>query len=293
MPATAYKRCPHCERDLPRTDFARDASKASGHKYICKPCDAARPRKRRHLQPGPALDRRPCDTCGENYQPHRRNQRYCSRGCHRRTPRPYDAAKQRVKTRRRALRITADRLAAWQPPAPYLALQPGPTIRMCNQCGGQITKHKSKYCSSTCAATAKLIYDRTNSKAKTIARRSFTSGYCHECGTGFVSPGNRCDRYCSLKCGKRSRRRRDKQARSARIKANGARDRISLPSIAKRDGWRCHICKRRVGRGTWSLDHLVPLIDGGSHTWDNVALAHNRCNSIRSNIGPAQLLLLG
>lgn len=32
-----------------------------------------------------------------------------------------------------------------------------------------------------------------------------------------------------------------------------------------------------------SIDHIKPLSKGGSHTWDNVQLAHRQCNSIKSN----------
>ena len=42
-----------------------------------------------------------------------------------------------------------------------------------------------------------------------------------------------------------------------------------------------------------SIDHLIPVSDGGAHTWDNVALAHRTCNSTRGTTGTAQLLLVG
>lgn len=64
--------------------------------------------------------------------------------------------------------------------------------------------------------------------------------------------------------------------------------------IAERDGWKCHICGKRVTKKDWSLDHLVPLSKGGSHTPENVALAHRRCNSRRgTGCLPAQLRLVG
>ena len=64
--------------------------------------------------------------------------------------------------------------------------------------------------------------------------------------------------------------------------------------IAERDRWTCHICHKRVTRKNWSLDHLNPLSKGGSHTPENVALAHRRCNSKRgAGRIPAQLRLLG
>lgn len=71
--------------------------------------------------------------------------------------------------------------------------------------------------------------------------------------------------------------------------------------IFERDGWRCGICRGRIRRELdWpdpqsvSLDHVVPLADGGAHTRANVRAAHLQCNVRRSNRGGAeQLALLG
>ncbi len=64
--------------------------------------------------------------------------------------------------------------------------------------------------------------------------------------------------------------------------------------VAERDGWRCHICGKKVRRKDWSLDHLIPLVHGGEHSYRNVSLAHNLCNKRRwKGILPAQLRLFG
>lgn len=40
-----------------------------------------------------------------------------------------------------------------------------------------------------------------------------------------------------------------------------------------------------------SIDHVIPLAKGGTHTWDNVKLAHRICNSIKSDkLSPAPLI---
>lgn len=39
------KTCPKCERELLIGEFARDRSKASGHKSICKACDREKSRR--------------------------------------------------------------------------------------------------------------------------------------------------------------------------------------------------------------------------------------------------------
>lgn len=69
-----------------------------------------------------------------------------------------------------------------------------------------------------------------------------------------------------------------KRARYAAVGPGYARDR---ELVAERDGWTCAICHGLVTRADWSLDHIVPLSDGGAHALDNVVLAHKRCNSWR------------
>jgi 5-methylcytosine-specific restriction endonuclease McrA len=58
-------------------------------------------------------------------------------------------------------------------------------------------------------------------------------------------------------------------------------EKFSPLTIYKRDGGRCHICKKLVKKTDASLDHLIPISKGGEHTERNVALAHRRCNSSR------------
>lgn len=66
-------------------------------------------------------------------------------------------------------------------------------------------------------------------------------------------------------------------------------DTITLRSLILRDGGICKICGKTVDetdivnghirRLYPTLDHIVPLSKGGSHTWENVQLAHNGCNA--------------
>jgi 5-methylcytosine-specific restriction endonuclease McrA len=55
-------------------------------------------------------------------------------------------------------------------------------------------------------------------------------------------------------------------------------EKFSLKEILKRDGYKCHICGKRVAKKNLSFDHLIPLSRGGSHTKQNVAVAHLICN---------------
>jgi 5-methylcytosine-specific restriction endonuclease McrA len=75
---------------------------------------------------------------------------------------------------------------------------------------------------------------------------------------------------------------------------------LSVAALGRRDGWRCHICRRKVNpalpyqhRRAGTRDHLIPIRDGGDDSPGNLALAHRSCNSRRGARGHAQLLLIG
>ena len=60
---------------------------------------------------------------------------------------------------------------------------------------------------------------------------------------------------------------------------------ISEKVVYLRDGWKCQICHKRVNKRLKypnpmcaSLDHIVPLSEEGTHTYENVQLAHLSCN---------------
>jgi HNH endonuclease len=86
------------------------------------------------------------------------------------------------------------------------------------------------------------------------------------------------------------------------VKLNTEIEQFVDTEIFERDGWRCHICRRQVRRNapgrhplSASLDHIVPLSKGGTHTRDNVACAHLKCNMIKqASLGAGvQQLLIG
>lgn len=67
---------------------------------------------------------------------------------------------------------------------------------------------------------------------------------------------------------------------------------ITLKALVERDGLTCTICgglcdwndiddRGIVGATYPSIDHIVPMADGGDHVWSNVRIAHKLCNSIR------------
>lgn len=70
---------------------------------------------------------------------------------------------------------------------------------------------------------------------------------------------------------------------------NGPVEVFSDEEIFERDGWVCQICHRPVDRTlrfpdpmSKSLDHIVAVVNGGTHTRANVQTTHLRCNLVKA-----------
>ena len=117
---------------------------------------------------------------------------------------------------------------------------------------------------------------------------------CRECGEVFYPLLGKKNRgFCSARCMLRSGRRQSKHVRRLRLNTNGTRETIHLAVLCKRDGNRCQICGGKIsatskdGPLVWqplaaSVDHIVPVCEGGEHKYANVQLAHRMCNSLRN-----------
>ena len=93
-------------------------------------------------------------------------------------------------------------------------------------------------------------------------------------------------------------RARKNRARRARMSNASNIEKIDLEEIYIRDKGICNLCHKKVLTQTKisaeqaTLDHIIPLSCGGSHTCANVVLAHRRCNSSKGNrVVPQQLRL--
>ena len=85
------------------------------------------------------------------------------------------------------------------------------------------------------------------------------------------------------------RRRANYQKRRAQKRGTQV-ETVRPAEIYERDSWVCGICEGAVDASlahpdpmSASLDHVVPLAKGGTHTWDNLQLAHLRCNVVKSD----------
>lgn len=127
---------------------------------------------------------------------------------------------------------------------------------------------------------------------------------CKECGKAFTVRKLRetnpwyfseSPTFCSTECSKKFNRRNERHRRRERC---GHGEGISLPKLIERDHGICYLCGLPVdendcshsdngafisGARYPSADHVIPLAKGGANDMSNAALAHHRCNAIKSD----------
>lgn len=88
--------------------------------------------------------------------------------------------------------------------------------------------------------------------------------------------------------------------RRRRLQVQASSEPYTREEIAERDGYRCKLCGRKVNMRLQyphlkapTIDHVIPLTDGGDDTRVNVQLAHFQCNSRKGAGGQQQLALVG
>jgi len=149
---------------------------------------------------------------------------------------------------------------------------------------------------------------------------------CQHCGVTFTyshyGSAGRPRKHCSPECriAWRDARQETKESRRAyreRVKGTDKylarrriekakyrhhrRERIKGESIDpvevfSRDKWRCQICGTRITKSIGdnrpreaTLDHIVPIAAGGTHSWGNVQSACRQCNSVKGAKKAGQL----
>ena len=86
-------------------------------------------------------------------------------------------------------------------------------------------------------------------------------------------------------------RERPRGAASQRAERIGAFvENIDMTTLLERDGWKCGICDKGIdpklrhpNRMAGTLDHVIPLNQGGQHHYGNAQAAHYACNSSKGD----------
>ena len=115
---------------------------------------------------------------------------------------------------------------------------------------------------------------------------------CPVCGALTARPV-----YCSKRCANKAANATHEAKRRAKIKSVLVDKDITLQRLYKRDHGTCYLCgeacdwnDKEERNGTIicgdiypSIDHVIPLAKGGLHSWENVKLAHRKCNTEKND----------
>lgn len=288
------KTCTKCGETKPINDFHRDKRKADGRRYRCKECENAWQldfQRRHRAETGQYYSHhytyeRTCEVCGKTWPAKSKKARYCSTAC-------------------------TNTLARYE--------------LTCEGCGSHwmATQAKTRWCSSACVtlwrekaeqerrrmAWLPVISDwlygqawcripaRHPAARYTPGPRLFVQGRCIRCGEPFCAHSEvGLASYCSRRC-----QRADGKARRRAAQRDAYVEHVYRSRIFERDGWRCRLCGKKTKREAVVphplapvLDHIIPLAKGGTHEPANVQCAHFLCNSVKSDRGGGeQLMLIG
>jgi 5-methylcytosine-specific restriction endonuclease McrA len=158
-------------------------------------------------------------------------------------------------------------------------------IRPCINCGELIQKRKD---ATTCGKKSCLEANNTRKCTEEGCDRPHRAkGLCvKHWNRKYKEEGRRNDDWQWTDAG-----RANYHIRRARKKnPDGKIENINLMLLAKRDNYICGICHDPVDmmleypdRMSPSIDHIIPLSKGGTHTASNVQLAHWLCNTAKGN----------
>lgn len=136
----------------------------------------------------------------------------------------------------------------------------------------------------------RLFFDGKNHDITTGSIRKFRTtqngrtAICQECGRKFV-PYTTKSKFCSKRCKNRNDNVEYNGFHVKRAREYGVEYEhgITLPMVIEKYGGICQGCGKKVDKGRYqdmpTIDHVVALKNGGSHTWDNVQLLCMACNS--------------
>jgi len=252
-PITKY--CSKCEQDKPIAEFSKAAREMDGLQRWCRPCMRAY-NKRKYWEDPEKGRQRVKDYADE----HRDEVRKRYRRLYWANPEKYrqlSAANQRLNPDR----VRAYRLSYWQ----MNKIQLSEKSRAHRDANPELYQQK----------------DRNAHQRRLGTRRAYGKAYYHAHTEAM-----------SLYRKEWNRRNPDRvfewKARRHAAKLSTQVERINRAIVIERDGSACYICGKVLERHEITIDHVIPLSKGGSHTYDNLRVACRPCNSRKWNHLPGE-----
>lgn len=144
---------------------------------------------------------------------------------------------------------------------------------------------------------AKRKAERLSRKIGNETTKRLATHVCKNCGIEFCQmvTGYNSEVYCSERCQVRWFNKTHSDKRHKILTSRKYDKSISLERLFKRDKGVCYLCGKPcdwndgvtkegtfvAGNNYPSIDHIVPVAKGGTHTWDNIKLAHRICNTLK------------
>lgn len=169
--------------------------------------------------------------------------------------------------------------------------------KACKECSVQFTGWLPiLYCSAPCKAASTRRMQAVVSE-RHHARTGERTCCNAKCKVTFIPTyGERQIRYCSSECRHAAQRaahsrRTSGNCHKRRIKRFGCHaEKVDRLVVFERDGWRCYLCgcstpRSLMGskdRAAPEMDHVVPLSNGGAHTYTNIRCACKGCNGSKA-----------
>lgn len=177
------------------------------------------------------------------------------------------------------------------------------SIVSCLICSMPVMGSRKIYCSSKCSNRGKYEREVASGYEEVKRRRRAKTWAEHVVITARPACSvDGCDRPHTAKglCPmhyKRTKPRKPGDGHRGRARRHGvAFEPVNRLSVFERDAWTCGICGSAVDRsltfpapGSASLDHVVPISRGGTHTRDNVQCSHLSCNVRKGDKVPDDL----
>lgn len=144
---------------------------------------------------------------------------------------------------------------------------------------------------------AKRKAERLSRKVGNETTKRLATHVCKNCGVEFCQmvTGYNSEKYCSERCQIRWLNRHRSEKRYNTLMARRHDNNISLERLFNRDKGICYLCGGAcdwsdgetkgstfvAGNNYPSIDHVIAVTKGGTHTWDNIRLAHRICNTLK------------
>jgi endogenous inhibitor of DNA gyrase (YacG/DUF329 family) len=164
---------------------------------------------------------------------------------------------------------------------------------VCTHCGQQYIPRQLKPGAAFCSRECKEAARKAAGKAARLAAKAAATRLCPQCGEP-LPPIMRTDAaFCSDRCNQLAHRV------NTQIRKGRHPDGVTVTSLGDRDGWRCGMCRQPIDPAlrhpdplSGSIDHIVPVSEGGGDDPSNLRLVHLVDNLRRGNVGGGEQLAI-